>query len=64
MLDVPDRRPVVDILCSDKCYRELFEAAGLRVVDAISPLATGAESVQWVSETAISPWTIYVLGTA
>ena len=64
MLDVPDRRPVVDVLCSDAHYRELFEAAGLGVVDAVRPLATGAESIQWVSETTISPWTIYVLGPA
>ena len=61
MLDVPDRRPVVDILCSDAHYRELFEAVGLCVVDAIRPLATGAESVQWVSETTVPPWTLYVL---
>ena len=64
MLDVPDRRPVVDILCSDVHYRELFEAVGLCVVDAVRPLATSAESVQWVSETTIPPWNIYVLGAA
>jgi ubiquinone/menaquinone biosynthesis C-methylase UbiE len=62
MLDVPDRRPVVDVLCSDTHYRELFGAVGLSVVDAFSPLASGAESVTWVSETTISPWIIYVLG--
>lgn len=61
MLDVPDRRPVVDVVCSDTHYRELFEAAGLRVADSVSPLATGAEAVQWVSETSIPPWAIYVL---
>ena len=64
MLDVPDCRPVVDILCSDTHYRELFEAVGLCVVDALKPLATGAESNQWVSETTIPPWTIYILGAA
>jgi len=64
MLDVPDRRPVVDVLCGDAHYRELFEAVGLRVVEAASPLATGAESVQWVSETTVSPWSLYVLGAA
>ncbi|MBV9316794.1 MAG: methyltransferase domain-containing protein [Gammaproteobacteria bacterium] len=62
MLDVPDRRPVVDVLCGDACYRELFESVGLCVIEVVSPLATGAESVQWVSETRISPWTIYILG--
>jgi SAM-dependent methyltransferase len=64
MLDVPDRRPVVDIVCSDAHYRELFEAAGLCVVDILRPLATGAEQVQWVGETTIPPWTIYVLAGA
>jgi len=64
MLDVPDRRPVVDIVCSDTHYRELFETVGLCVVDALRPLATGAESIQWASETTIPPWTIYVLGVA
>ena len=64
MLDVPDRRPVVDVLCGDAHYRELFEAAGLRVVEAVRPLATGAEPVRWVSETTISPWSIYVLSGA
>jgi SAM-dependent methyltransferase len=64
MLDVSDRRPVIDIMCSDAHYRELFEAVGLCVVDAIRPVATGDESAQWVSETTIPPWTIYVLGSA
>ena len=64
MLDVADRRPVVDILCSDTHYRELFEAVGLCVLDAVRPLATGEESMQWVSETTIPPWTIYVLGAS
>ncbi len=62
MLDVPDRRPVVDILCTDAHYRELFESAGLSIVEVLRPLATGRESIQWVSETAIAPWTVYVLG--
>ena len=64
MLDVPDGRPVVDIVCSDSHYRELFEAVGLCVVDTVRPLATGAEAIHWVSETTIPPWTIYVLGVA
>jgi ubiquinone/menaquinone biosynthesis C-methylase UbiE len=62
MLDVPDRRPVVDVFCSDTHYRDLFDAADLRVLDTAAPLASGEESVQWVSETTISPWIIYVLG--
>jgi ubiquinone/menaquinone biosynthesis C-methylase UbiE len=62
MLDVPDRRPVVDVFCSDTHYRDLFDAVDLRVLDTAAPLASGEESVQWVSETTISPWIIYVLG--
>ncbi len=62
MLDVPDRRPVVDVLCTDAHYRELFGSVGLSVVEVLRPLATGRESIQWVSETTIPPWTVYVLG--
>ena len=59
---LPDRRPVVDVFCSDTHYRDLFDAVDLRVLDTAAPLASGEESVQWVSETTISPWIIYVLG--
>lgn len=61
MLDVPDRRPVEDIFCTDAQYRRLFEDAGLRVLDVQNPLATGEEATQWISETKTSAWTIYVL---
>jgi len=64
MLDVPDHRPVVDVVCSDAHYRALFGQVGLRVAAAVSPLATGAEAIQWVSETSVAPWTIYVLSAA
>jgi SAM-dependent methyltransferase len=63
MLDVPDRRPVEDVFCTDAHYRRLFESAGLRVLDVKKPLATGKESTQWVSETTTAAWTIYVLGS-
>jgi hypothetical protein len=62
MLDVPDRRPVEDVFCTDTHYRRLFENAGLRVLDVQRPLATGKEDTQWVSETKTAAWTIYVLG--
>ena len=62
MLDVPDRRPVEDVLCTDAHYRRLFESAGLALLDVQSPLATGQEPTRWVSETTTAPWTIYVLG--
>jgi SAM-dependent methyltransferase len=62
MLDVPDRRPVEDVLCGDGQYRELFALAGLRVKEMIQPLATGSEPIAWVSETHTAPWSVYVLG--
>ena len=62
MLDVPDRRPVDDVVCSDRRYRELFGAARLEVREMLCPLATGREPVRWVSETAVAPWSVYVLG--
>ena len=61
MLDVPDRRPVEDVLCTDAHYRQLFETAGLEVLEVQSPLATGKEGTRWVSETTTAPWTIYVM---
>jgi SAM-dependent methyltransferase len=61
-LDVPDRRPVEDVVCGDARYRELFVEAGLSVIGTLRPLATGAEPIRWVSEMSIPPWTIYVLG--
>lgn len=62
MLDVPDRRPVEDVLCGDSHYRELFAAAGLAVLEHLRPLATDAEAVEWKSETTVPPWSVYVLG--
>lgn len=61
MLDVADRRPVEDVMCGDAHYRQLFAAAGLAVREMLSPLATGEEPIAWVSETAVAPWSIYVL---
>lgn len=61
MLDVPDRRPVEDIVCGDAHYRQLFADARLEVRDMLRPLATGDEPIKWVSETAVAPWSVYVL---
>ena len=62
MLDVPDRRPVEDVLCTDAHYRRLFQSAGLALLEVQRPLATGQGATRWVSETTTAPWTIYVLG--
>ena len=62
MLDVPDRRPVEDILWSDEAYRDVYRRAGLAVLETRRPLAKSSEPYPWVSETTIAPWVIYVLG--
>ena len=61
MLDVPDRRPVEDILCTPDAYRQIFLQAGLIVLEANRPLGRVDEPFAWVSETKVAPWTIYVL---
>jgi SAM-dependent methyltransferase len=61
MLDVDDRRPVEDELCTDACYRGIFERAGLEVLERHQPLGRPDEPFLWVSETTVSPWSIYVL---
>ena len=62
MLDVPDQRPVEDVVCSDAHYRQLFATAGLGVVEFLSPLGASGDGIAWVTETLIPPWSIYVLG--
>jgi SAM-dependent methyltransferase len=64
MLDVADRRPVEDILCTDADYHEVYKRAGLTPLRAHRPLGEQTEPFQWVSETTIAPWAIYVLGPA
>jgi len=62
MLDVPDRRPVEDIVWSDEDWREVYRRAGLTVVEAHRPLGRATEPHRWVSETTVAPWVISVLG--
>jgi SAM-dependent methyltransferase len=64
MLDVEDRRPVEDILCTDLDYQDAYERAGLLPVETYRPLAKPGEAYAWVSETTIAPWVIYVVGSA
>jgi len=59
--DYPDRRPVKDILCTDESYQQIYRESGLQPVATYKPLATGREPYNWVSETTIAPWVIYVL---
>ncbi len=62
MLDVEDKRPVEDILCSDEDYQQVFRRAQLVRIATYRPLGKPAEPYVWVSETTIAPWVIYILG--
>lgn len=62
MLDVPDQRPVEDIVCSDVDYRRMYAQAGLIVHEMHQPLGRAEDGIAWVSETTVAPWSIYVLG--
>ena len=60
--DLEDKRPVEDIIWTDESYREVYKEAGLECVKTYKPLAKESEPYQWVNETRIAPWVIYVLG--
>jgi ubiquinone/menaquinone biosynthesis C-methylase UbiE len=59
--DFEDSRPCYDVLCSDKDYKDLYLKSGLSLLKTFKPLANGDEQYNWVNETKIAPWTIYVL---
>ena len=59
--DIADRRPVDDIIWPDEDYRAVYREAGLAVSEMYKPLAREDEPYQWVNETRIAPWVIYVL---
>ncbi len=59
---IADSRPVEDVLWSDEAYRRVFEQSRLTVLETCKPIAAGDEPYDWVNETRIAPWVIYVLG--
>jgi SAM-dependent methyltransferase len=61
MKDVPDSRPVEDVLWTESDYRALYDSAGLEVAELHRPLGRPADPPPWVSEETVAPWTIYVL---
>jgi len=61
MTDVADSRPVEDVLWTDEAYRDLYQQAGLDVVAVYRPLGHADEPFQWINETRVAPWCIYVL---
>ncbi len=58
---IDDNRPVEDIVWTHKSYLEVYKQAGLEVVAKYEPLAKDSEPYEWVNETKINPWVIYVL---
>jgi hypothetical protein len=59
--DIDDKRPVSDILWTAESYQETYRSAQLKIVQVYKPLAKDNEPYEWVNETKIAPWTIYVL---
>jgi len=59
--DLGDGRPVEDILCTDDSYKRIYRRSGLEVLRVVKPLASGDEPYEWVDETRIAPWAIYIL---
>ncbi|MGB2697927.1 MAG: class I SAM-dependent methyltransferase [Candidatus Zixiibacteriota bacterium] len=61
MTDVEDKRPVEDIVWFNEDYSELFARTGLELIESHKPLAKDDEPYEWINETKIAPWIIYVL---
>lgn len=57
-----DDRPIDDLLWMDEDYRTAFRRAGLGLLATYRPLARDDEPFDWVNETEVAPWTIYVAG--
>lgn len=64
MLDVPDRRPVDDVLWERADFLEVYRRAGLRRLEEHLPLGRPGEPFAWVSECDVAPWVIDVLEAA
>ena len=61
MKDVQDPRPVVDVVWFHEDYLNLFAASGLDLVAHYIPLGREDEPYEWLTETSLAPWVIYVL---
>jgi len=59
--DIEDKRPVEDVVWTNEYYQETFKRAELEPVKIYKPLARENEPYEWVNETRIAPWVIYVL---
>jgi SAM-dependent methyltransferase len=61
MKDVPDQRPVEDIIWNNLDYQHLFSKTCFRLKETVYPLGNLEEPYAWISETKIAPWVVYVL---
>jgi SAM-dependent methyltransferase len=61
MKDVADQRPVVDLLWLHADYLHLFATCEIDLVLHHTPLGREDEPYDWLNETSIAPWVIYVL---
>ena len=61
MKDVPDSRPIVDVIWYDDDYRRLFADSGLGIVSEHRPVGHTDEPYEWISETSVPPWVVYVV---
>jgi len=61
MKDVEDGRPVVDLIWFHEDYVDLFAASELDLVAHHTPLGYEDEPYEWLTETSLAPWVIYVL---
>lgn len=61
MNDVEDTRPVDDILWPDEDYKRVYRKAGLELARSHKPMAGEEEPFEWVNETRIAPWIIYIV---
>ena len=64
MLDVEDNRPVEDIYWTVPDYHKLFKKAELTLDATYKPLGSKDEPFNWVSETEMAPWIIFVLNNS
>ncbi len=64
MKDVGDKRPVIDIIWFNDDYLDCFGKAGLELLESLQPLGRENEPYEWLSETYIAPWVIYVMRKA
>lgn len=62
MTDVEDRRPVEDFIWFHHDYLDLFAAAELELLAEHRPLGREDEPYEWLSETTVAPWVLYVVG--